>query len=177
MSDLVIRAARSGDVPAINELYNQFVADTAITFDVEPSSLEKRMEWFQKFSTTGPLRLLIAEVEGIFAGYVGTLQFRVKEAYRTSVETTIYIDPDFHGRGVGLRLYNGLFDALRDEDVHRAYAGITVPNEASIALHERAGFHHIGTFSEVGYKMGKYQDVAWYERAVNMAENRHNSRD
>lgn len=180
MSDLLIRPARNEDVPAINALYNRYVADTAITFDVVPSSLEKRMEWFGQFSATGPLRLLIAEEGGAFAGYVGTLQFRVKEAYRTSVETTIYIHPDFQGRGVGQKLYEGLFDVLKDEDVHRAYAGITVPNEASVALHERAGFRHIGTYSEVGYKMGKYHDVAWYERAVNVPDkstgNRHNSR-
>lgn len=175
MSDLVIRPARREDVPAITALYNRYVRDTAVTFDVEPASVEQRLVWFSQFNLTGPLRLLVAEADGALAGYVGTLQFRVKEAYRTSVETTIYIHPDFQRKGVGLRLYGSLFDVLKDEDVHRAYAGITVPNEPSIVLHERAGFCHIGTYSEVGFKMGKYHDVAWYERAVNIPANRANN--
>ena len=167
MSDLVIRPARSDDLPALNDLYNQYVRDTVVTFDVEPFSLEKRLGWFEQFGVSGPLRLQIAEAGGAFAGYAGTLQFRVKEAYRTSVETTIYIHPEFQRRGVGLRLYESLFEALKDEDVHRAYAGITMPNGPSVALHERAGFSHIGTYSEVGFKMGKFHDVGWYERALN----------
>lgn len=175
MSDLVIRPARREDVPAITALYNRYVTDTAVTFDVEPASVEQRLVWFGLFNLTGPLRLLVAEAEGAFAGYAGTLQFRVKEAYRTSVETTLYIHPDFQRKGVGLRLYGSLFDALKDEDVHRAYAGITVPNEPSIVLHERAGFRHIGTYSEVGFKLGQYHDVAWYERAVNIPANRANN--
>ncbi len=175
MSDLVIRPARREDVPAITELYNRYVTDTVVTFDIEPSSVEQRLVWFGQFKLSGPIRLLIGEADGAFAGYAGTLPFRVKEAYRTSVETTIYIHPDFQGKGVGLQLYGGLFEALRGEDVHRAYAGITVPNEPSIVLHERAGFRHIGTYSEVGFKMGQYHDVAWYERAVNIPANRTNN--
>ncbi len=167
MSDLEIRPARREDVPAINDLYNLFVADTAVTFDIEPSSLEQRLTWFEQFSETGARRLMVVENSDAVAGYAGTLQFRTKPAYRTSVEMTIYVHPEFKGRGVGSKLYEGLFDALEGEEVHRAYAGITLPNEPSVILHERAGFRHIGTYSQVGFKLGRYWDVAWYERAVN----------
>lgn len=166
MPDLLIRNATRDDVPAINTLYNYFVTETAITFDVEPSTLEMREKWFGQFDETGPYRLMVADVEGEFAGYAGSLKFRIKEAYRTSVETTIYVDPRFHGCGAGMGLYEVLFASLAGVGVHRAYGGITLPNEASIALHKKAGFRHIGTYNEVGFKHGKYRDVAWYERPV-----------
>lgn len=166
MTDLLIRPALRADVPAMNQLYNHYVANTAVTFDVKSSTLEQRYGWFEKFSDTGRHRLFVAQVSGAFAGYAGSMLFKVKEAYQTSVETTIYVDPDFQGRGIGPALYKALFKVLEGEDVHRAYGGITLPNEPSIKLHETAGFSHIGTWNEVGFKHGKYWDVAWYERQV-----------
>jgi phosphinothricin acetyltransferase len=166
MNDLVIRPALESDVPALNALYNHYVAETAVTFDVQPSSLDQRLAWFRQFAKTGRYRLLVAQIKGQFAGYTGSLQFKVKEAYQTSVETTIYVDPGFQGRSVGRSLYDALFAELATEEVHRAYGGITLPNDASVSLHKRAGFQHIGTWNEVGFKHGKYQDVAWYERQV-----------
>lgn len=170
MSDLRIRQATRDDVPAINDLYNLYVGDSAVTFDVVPWPLEQRLEWFGQFGATGAWRLLVAESGGSLAGYAGTSQFRAKEAYGTSVEVTIYVHPEFQGRGVGAMLYDALFEALEAEAVHRAYAGITLPNESSILLHERAGFRHIGTWHEVGFKLGRYWDVAWYERSVNTGQ-------
>lgn len=166
MTGLTIRRATKEDVPAINALYNVFVRDTAVTFDVEPTSDEQRMVWFQKFAEGGPYQLFVAKAGGAFVGYAGTMQFRVKEAYRTSVETTIYIDPSSEGRGVGSALYETLFAAISGESVHRAYAGISLPNEASVALHEKMGFALIGTYNEVGFKLGKYWDVAWFEKQI-----------
>lgn len=163
MTDVLIRPAQHSDVPAMNALYNHYVANTAVTFDVKPSTLEQRYGWFEQFAETGRHRLLVAEMSGTFAGYVGSMQLKVKEAYQTSVETTIYIDPDFQGRGIGAALYENLFAVLESEAVHRAYGGIALPNDASVKLHETAGFRHIGTWNEVGFKHGKYWDVAWYE--------------
>lgn len=165
-TEIEVRPAVLGDIPAINDLYNRFVSETAITFDVVPSTLQAREEWFRQFSTSGPYQLFTAEAGGTFAGYVGSLRFRPKEAYRTSIETTIYVDPAFQGRGVGHALYEALFAALAQTDIHRAYAGIALPNEPSIRLHESAGFRHIGTYNEVGFKLGRYWDVAWYERPI-----------
>ena len=97
-------------------------------------------------------------------GYASSSVFRPKAAYETSVETSVYVDPGWTGRGVGSRLYERLFAALEQEDVHRAYAGITLPNSGSVALHERFGFTLVGVFTHAGRKFGRYWDVAWYEK-------------
>ena len=99
-------------------------------------------------------------------GYAGTTGFRDKRAYDTTVETTIYCAPESIRRGIGSQLYATLFDALRGEDIRLAVGGITVPNDASIALHERFGFTLAGVMHEVGRKFDRYWDVAWYERRL-----------
>jgi phosphinothricin acetyltransferase len=99
-------------------------------------------------------------------GYATSSAFRAKPAYATSVEVTVYVAPDAARRGVGTLLYEALFSALDSEDLHRAYAGIALPNEASVRLHERFGFRHVGTYREVGRKFGRYWDVAWYEKEL-----------
>ena len=99
-------------------------------------------------------------------GYATSSPFRPKAAYATSVETSIYLAPDAGGRGIGTLLYKQLFDALATQDVHRAYAGITLPNEASVRIHERFGFRRIGVYEEVGRKFGRYYDVAWFEKRL-----------
>ncbi|MYU51938.1 MULTISPECIES: GNAT family N-acetyltransferase [Streptomyces] len=99
-------------------------------------------------------------------GYATSGPLRPKAAYATSVEVSVYCAPRAVGRGIGTLLYQALFDALADEAVHRAYAGITQPNEASARLHARFGFRHLGTYGEVGHKFGRYWDVAWYEKRL-----------
>jgi len=163
---LVIRPGGPGDIAAINDLYNRFVHDTPITFDVAPTSLDQRRQWFDQFDSTGPYRIFVAERDGVLAGYAASLRFRKKAAYFTSVETSIYVDPKLQGSGVGNRLYQALLDQIADQGVHRAYAGITLPNEASEALHRKMGFEYVGTFHQVGYKFGSFWDVAWFEAAL-----------
>lgn len=97
-------------------------------------------------------------------GYATSSPYRAKRAYDTSVEVTVYVAPSAGRRGIGTLLYKALFEALADEDLHRAYAGIAQPNEASTRLHERFGFRYVGTYREVGRKFGRYWDVAWYEK-------------
>ena len=99
-------------------------------------------------------------------GYATSSPFRPKPAYSTSVEVSVYCAPEAAGRGIGTLLYKALFEALEGEDLHRAYAGIAQPNEASARLHARFGFRHIGTYEEVGRKFGRYWDVAWYEKKL-----------
>jgi len=99
------------------------------------------------------------------AGYASSSRYRIKPAYETSIETSIYLAPEATGKGIGTKLYAALFDALRGEDVHRAYAGISLPNPASIALYEKFGFKRAGLYTEQGRKFGRYWDVAWYEKA------------
>ena len=166
MSAVSVRRAERSDLEAITALYNHFVETTAVTFDVGAFTALEREPWFAQFSEAGPHQLFIAEREGAFAGYAGSMAFKAKKAYSTSVETTIYVRPDAGGNGVGRALYERLFSALAEEDLHRAYAGIALPNEASIRFHERFGFREIGTFREVGRKFGRYHDVMWLEKRL-----------
>ncbi|MGA9642845.1 MAG: N-acetyltransferase family protein [Terriglobales bacterium] len=166
MDGVQIRAAGQGDLARLTEIYNYYVINTPVTFDIETYTVERRQAWFEQFGEVGRYRLLVAEVEGVVMGYAGTMRFRPKAAYETTVETTIYCAPEAAGRGLGSRLYEGLFEALRGEDVHRYVAGYTMPNAASESLHRRFGFKVVGVFSEVGRKFGKYWDVCWMERAA-----------
>ena len=164
MSEVSIRPARRSDLEQINALYNHYVRDTPVTFDVEPIPLELYDQWFEQFAATGPHRLLVADTDGRILGYAASKGFRPKAAYRTSIETSIYLAPDCTRKGLGIRLYTELFGQLRGEGVHRAYAGITLPNTASVGLHQRLGFRSIGVYREVGYKLDRYWDVEWFEK-------------
>ena len=118
-----IRHAAFTDVPAITEIYNHYVVETPITFDLVPKTLADREIWFADFAQAGRNQLLVARLDNRVAGYVCSHKFREKQAYETSIETTIYLHPDFTGHGLGGQLYEALFASIRNEDVHRAFAG------------------------------------------------------
>jgi phosphinothricin acetyltransferase len=166
MSEIRIRAAVRDDLPRLTEIYNYYVVNTPVTFDVEPYTVERREAWFAQFGATGRYRLLVAEEDGNVLGYAGTTRFRPKAAYETTVETTVYCAPEAVGKGTGGRLYAALFETLRGEDIHRFVGGYALPNPGSEALHRRFGFKVVGVFSENGRKFGKYWDVCWVERAA-----------
>ena len=168
MSEIVIRPATRADLPRLTEIYNYYVLKTPVTFDVEPYTVEKRVAWFEQFGATGRYRLVIAEENGAVLGYAGTMRFRPKAAYETTVETTIYCAQDAIGKRLGSRLYAALFDAIKGEDIHRIVAGYTLPNDASAALHARCGFKPVGIYTEVGRKFGRYWDVQWTERPLKL---------
>lgn len=162
-----IRPAREHDLPRLTEIYNHYIINTPTTFDIEPFTVERRRdEWFSHYAEHGRHRLLVAERDGALVGYTSTSRFRPKQAYETTVEMTILCAPGETGKGIGSALYRALFDALTDEDVHMAVAGVTLPNEASCAIHERFGFERVATLHEVGRKFGRYWDVAWYEKRL-----------
>ena len=163
-----VREATAGDLSAVNDIYNQYVLEAHYTFDLEPWSMDARREWFTHYGTTGCHRLLVAISERRVIGYASSSRYRPKAAYLTTVETSIYIASDAVGRGAGSRLYRDLFKILEGEDVHRANAGITLPNPASIALHERFGFKRVALFTEQGRKFGRYWDVAWFEKPLGL---------
>ncbi len=165
-----IRPAQLGDLDALTALYNHYVVETPITFDIEPWSVDARRGWFDHYAEEGPHRLLVADAGGEMLGYACSSRFRPKAAYDTSVETTVYLRPDALGRGLGRDLYGALFEALRDEDVHRAYAGITIPNDASEALHARFGFRPLGVYEEVGRKFERWWSVRWFEKNIDSPE-------
>ncbi|AYC40582.1 GNAT family N-acetyltransferase [Streptomyces griseorubiginosus] len=169
-AEVQVRPGVEGDLGALTDLYNHYVRETPITFDTAAFTPEERRPWLLSHPEDGPYRLMVATdmhstgTSQRLLGYATSSPFRAKPAYATSVEVTIYLAPDAGGRGIGTLLYKALFEALAGEDLHRAYAGIAQPNEASTRLHERFGFRHIGTYGEVGRKFGRYWDVAWYEK-------------
>jgi phosphinothricin acetyltransferase len=166
MPDISIRPAVRSDLPRVTEIYNYYVINTPVTFDMEPYTVERRAAWFDQFAPTGRYRLVVAEENGMVLGYAGTMRFRPKAAYETTVETTIYCAQEATGKRIGSLLYGALFDAVKNEDIHRIVAGYTLPNDASAALHARCGFKPVGIYTEVGRKFGRYWDVQWTERPL-----------
>ncbi len=161
-----VRPAAEEDLKKLNDIYSHYVLETHFTFDIEPMTMERRREWFSHYASTGRYRLMVAVAGSSVVGFACSSRLRPKPAYETSVETTIYLAPEAVGHGVGSQLYDELFKSLRGEDVHRAYAGIALPNQASIALHERFGFKRVAHFTEQGRKFDRYWDVGWYEKQL-----------
>jgi phosphinothricin acetyltransferase len=160
-----IRPCRADDLERINEIYNHYVRTTPVTFDIEEISMSARRGWFRHYDVRGRHRIFVA-VDDVVVGYASSSMLFERRAYETSVLTSIYCHPDRTGRGIGSALYGELFEALRTEDVHRAYGGITMPNDASVALHRKFGFRQAGYFTEQGRKFGRYWDVAWFEKEL-----------
>lgn len=162
LANPVIRPATLDDASAIAAIYAPVVEQTAASFeDVAPTATEmaERMA-----KLLGQYPYLVAEQDGEVFGYAYGGAHRSRAAYAYSADVTIYIAPHAKRRGVGQALYNPLLKALKDQGMHRAYAAIALPNDGSVGLHESFGFKHIGTYSEVGFKFGKWHDVGWWER-------------
>jgi len=161
-----IRLPQPSDLPELTALYNHYVVSTPVTFDIEPFEIEQRRAWFTDYAPAGRHQLFVADSDGRVVGYATSSAFRGKPAYAPSVETTVYVAASLTGQAIGSRLYRALFDSLEKEDVHRAYAGITVPNPASMALHRSFGFHPVGRYDEVGRKFGRFWSVEWLEKKL-----------
>jgi phosphinothricin acetyltransferase len=159
-----IRDGVLADLPALTDILNHYIVHTPINFDVEPYTVDARREWFDEHASKGKYRLVVAEDNGQVVGYATTSRWRPKAAYGTTVESSVYCRHDACGRGIGSALYRALFDAIKDEDIHMIVAGATMPNVASVALHERLGFRQVGVFKAVGRKFDTFWDVAWFQR-------------
>ena len=161
-----IRSARQPDLVDLTEIYNHYVVNTAITFDTEPFSQDERVSWFRQFNKIPEHLLLVATLENKVVGYACSTRIRPKAAYDRSVETTIYLNPDIGGQGYGKKLYAALLLELKKTKIHRCYGIITLPNEASVALHTSLGFKQVSFLSEVGYKFNTYWDTVWLEKKL-----------
>jgi phosphinothricin acetyltransferase len=163
--DATIRAATLADAQAVAEIYNHYITKTVVTFEEEvlPSSaIAERIEGVWSAS----LPWLVAEMGGQVAGYAYASKWHGRSAYRFSTEITVYLAPDRTGRGVGSRLYGRLFPILRERGIHAVMGGIALPNEASVALHEKFGLEKVAVFREVGFKFGRWIDVGYWQRTL-----------
>ncbi len=163
--DIEIRTLEPGDHAGVLDIYNHYIEHSPCTFDTQPFSLAARVPWFAQFEH--PLyECLVAIEDQRVLGYACRMRFKEKPAYSTSAEVSVYIHPDHLARGVGSILYRQLFACMAETGLHRVYAGITLPNDGSVALHQKFGFRQVGHYTEVGYKFDQYWDVAWYEKPL-----------
>ena len=158
----IVRPASPADSKALARIYNYYVENTVITFEEEPVSTQAMAN---RVAETQGLSLpwLVAEIEGAIVGYAYARKWRERSAYRYSRETTIYLERGYEGRGIGTTLYSGLLPLLRERGIHVAIGGVALPNEASVALHEKLGFKHVATFHQVGFKHDRWVDVAYWQ--------------
>jgi phosphinothricin acetyltransferase len=159
-----IRPASEADAAALLAIYAPFVERTAVSFETTPPDVAEFAARIRR--STAHWAWLVAECDGAVAGYACGSSHRERAAYRWSVETSAYLDPAYRRRGVGTALYRELFARLAARGYCNAYAGMTLPNDASAALHRSVGFEPIGVFRRVGYKFGAWHDVAWMQRRL-----------
>jgi phosphinothricin acetyltransferase len=157
-----IRAAVPGDADAICVIYNHYVSNTAISFEEEPVSPGEMAKRVADVSAANLPWLVLHEGDTL-AGYAYATKWRVRAAYRFAVESSVYLDPDYVGKGAGTMLYEALLAELLRRDLHLVIGGIAQPNEASVRLHERLGFQKVAHFSEVGLKFGRWVDVGYWQ--------------
>jgi phosphinothricin acetyltransferase len=164
----VIRPAHETDADQILSIYGPIVTDTAISFELLPPTLDEMRARISNTLARLPW-LVYSEAEALL-GYAYASQHRQRAAYQWSVDVSVYVRVEAHRRGVGRSLYGSLFEILSSQGYYSAYAGITLPNEASIGLHTRLGFEPVGVYRGVGYKLGRWHDVSWWQRPLRTAD-------
>ena len=161
-----IRSALEQDVREMMEIFNYEVRNSTASFAIQEKTYEDRLEWFHAHGT-GNHPLIVAEEDGRVAGYACLSQYRPHEAYKKTVELSVYVSPDFRKRGVGEALMQEIIRLAREDRNSRTVISvITAENQASIRLHEKLGFSFCGKMHEVGEKFGRMLDIVNYELLV-----------
>lgn len=156
----MIRLAALTDADEIQAIYAPIVRDTVISFEYEPPSVEEVRKRIANILAAFPW--LVLEDDGKVAAYAYASAHKPRAAYQWAVDVSIYVSPQSHRRGYGRTLYKALFDVLRAQGYYTAYAGVTLPNDGSVGLHEAMGFRPIGVYKNVGFKFGDWRDVGWW---------------
>ena len=159
------RIASTRDAAEILDIYAPYVRSTAFTFESEVPSVEeftKRIEnYLQKFPW------IVCTVNNKIVAYAYASTHRERTAYQWTCESSVYVGENFRARGIGKEIYQVLFHILKHQGIRNVYAGITLPNDASVALHEKCGFEHFATYDHIGYKLGTWQKVGWWRLLIN----------
>jgi L-amino acid N-acyltransferase YncA len=162
---VLLRDARDDDAAAIAALYNPYIVGTTISFEEQPVTAAGMAQRIADVRAAG-LPWLVTEEHGELSGYAYATKWRVRHAYRFSVESTVYVKQGLAGQGIGSALYSALLERLTDAGIHLVIGGIALPNDASIALHEKLGFEKVAQFKEVGYKLGAWRDVGYWQKKL-----------
>lgn len=159
---MIIRIGTPEDASSIASLYNRYVLNTAITFETDAVPPDEMGARIREVTAAG-LPWVIAELNGRVVGYAYASKWKGRCAYRFSVETTVYVHAEYTRQGIGAELYDALLARLRGGKTHVVIAGIALPNESSVALHERFGFRKVAHFNEVGFKFERWIDVGYWQ--------------
>lgn len=159
-----IRTASPADFERINEIYNWTIIDNHVSFDTEPFDLHTRAIWWE--AREHELPCLVSELDGEITGISYSSRYRAKPAYRSTVETTIVLDQNHLGRGLGQDLLGSLLEHLTTLGFHMAVAIIALPNDASVALHRKLGYRSVGVLHDAGFKNGRHWDTELFERRL-----------
>ncbi len=162
-----LRMATTEDAAAVQAIYAPYVESTPVSFELVPPTIDEMVRRIRKRQRTHPW--LVAEADGSVVGYAYGGRFAARPAYDWSVETTVYVAHEAHRRGAGRALCTALLDLLAAQGYRQAMAGVTLPNPASVALHERLGFVQVATFAGAGWKFGTDHDVGWWQRPLTPA--------
>lgn len=161
----LIRLASAHDAFSILGIYAPYIVNSSYTFETEVPDLNSFKERINLYLQSWPW--LVCEVNGIVAGYAYGARHRERIAYQWSVESSIYIHDDHQKAGVATALYASLIEILKLQGFRNVYAVINLPNEKSVGFHEKMGFEYFATFKKVGYKLGKWKDVGWWQLQLN----------
>lgn len=158
-----IRPVKPEDAAAIADIYNHYIQNTHQTFETEPLSAEEMADRIAEYAEQYPY--FVAEGEdGEIVGYAYGARFKLRRAYDFSVEVSVYVRNEAKQKGIGSQLYEALFKALKETDTHAIMAGISLPNDPSVRFHEKFGFEKVAHFREVGYKLGRWVDVGFWQK-------------
>jgi len=162
MTKLTVREVQASDIPTLTQIYNHYIAETIITFDTQAFSYDDMAARIAEVQAQGyPFLVLQHQQEPV--GYAYATRWKARHAYRFAVETTVYLAPEQTGQGLGRTLYTALFERLQPLKVHTILSCLTLPNPASVALHEALGMQQVAHFKEVGYKLGQWLDVGYWQ--------------
>lgn len=159
-----IRPVNLEDAAQIAEIYNHYIQKTHHTFEIEPLSADEMGNRITEVVEDYPY--LVAEETGIIFGYAYATQFKLRQAYEFASEVSIYVRNEAKQKGIGSDLYEQLFEELAETGIHAVVAGISLPNDASVRFHEKLGFEKVAHFKEVGYKLGRWIDVGYWEKIL-----------
>jgi phosphinothricin acetyltransferase len=161
----IIRTAKASDAASVLKIYAPYIENTSYTFETEVPTIDSFKERINTYLQSWPW--LVCEIDGVIAGYAYGSKHRERVAYQWSVESSVYVHDDFQRAGVARALYTALIEILKLQGFRNLYAVINLPNDKSVSFHEKLGFEYFATYQNVGYKLGKWKNVGWWQLQLN----------